>query len=104
MSQSSELSINKFFEKIIKKVCKYKNKYYLCIGLSKRPFWSINLLVISFSVINYVVSMSCRRDGHNSFLLYSPLLAEYESHPCYRMSEFKIECVKEQSSFGGIAV
>ena len=28
-------TINKFFEKIFKKVCKYKNKYYLCIRVEQ---------------------------------------------------------------------
>ena len=36
-------------------------------GLSKWPLWSVNLLVISFSVINYVVSMSCRREVTTHF-------------------------------------
>ena len=45
----------------IKKSCTF------VLGLSKEVLSPINLLVISFSVINYVVSMSCRRDGHNSF-------------------------------------
>ena len=49
----------------IKKSCTF------VLGLSKEVLSPINLLVISFSVINYVVSVSCRREGHNSFLFYT---------------------------------
>ena len=36
--------------------------------MSKRRFSAVNLLVISFSVINYVVSMSCCREVTTHFL------------------------------------
>lgn len=45
----------------IKKSCTF------VLGLSKEVLSPINLLVISFSVINYVVSMSCRREVTTHF-------------------------------------
>ena len=48
-----------------------KKSCIFVLGLSKEVLSPINLLVISFSVINYVVSVSCRREGHNSFLFYT---------------------------------
>ena len=38
-----------------KKVCRLIKNVYLCIDSA----WHLDLLVISFSVINYVVSMRC---------------------------------------------
>ena len=49
----------------IKKSCTF------VLGLSKEVLSPINLLVISFSVINYVVSMRCPRGSDDSsFFLY----------------------------------
>ena len=51
------VSVN-FYKIFCKNICRIKFNNYLCIGSSKRPFWPVDLLVISFSVINYVVSKS----------------------------------------------
>ena len=64
-AENQWLQINiKIFSKII---CKFNFLLYLCIGLNDEGS-PHSLLVISFSVINYVVSRVVAREGHNSFL------------------------------------
>ena len=60
----------KFFSKFL---CKLKLLLYLCSGLNDEGS-PHSLLVISFSVINYVVSRVVAREGHNSFLLFFSLV------------------------------
>ena len=57
----------------IKKSCTF------VLGLSKEVLSPINLLVISFSVINYVVSMRCPRGSDDSsFFIYTPVYIKNE--------------------------
>lgn len=57
----------------IKKSCTF------VLGLSKEVLSPINLLVISFSVINYVVSMRCPRGSDDSsFFIYTGVYVKNE--------------------------
>ena len=63
-----KISGGKYLLKIFQKIfCGFKYLFYLCSGLNDEGS-PHSLLVISFSVINYVVSRVVAREGHNSFL------------------------------------
>ena len=82
----------------IKKSCTF------VLGLSKEVLSPINLLVISFSVINYVVSMSCCRDGHNSFLFCVRPAPECDFFPCLWMPQCDAFGVEPEPAVLGTAV
>ena len=76
-----KISGSKYLLKIFQKIfCRLKYYFYLCSGLNDEGS-PHSLLVISFSVINYVVSRVVAREGHNSFLFIYSLQNSFPSRP-----------------------
>lgn len=89
-------------QKILKNICMYKKSCTFVLGLSKEVLSPINLLVISFSVINYVVRVRVHAgcvDAH--FFVFSPTLIHGKGSSGGQTGQDRT-AIHGKGSFGGL--